>query len=69
MPNTYTTQQGDTWDIIAFKLYNDEKQMALLIEANQQHRNVVFFSANVILNVPTVTITSKATLPPWRRPG
>lgn len=69
MPNTYTTQQGDTWDIIAFKVYNDEKQMALLIEANQQHRNVVFFSANAILNTPTVTITSKATLPPWRRPG
>lgn len=69
MPNTYTTQQGDTWDIIAFKVYSDEKQMAALIEANQQHRNVVFFSANVILNVPTVTISNKATLPPWRRPG
>lgn len=69
MAKTYTTRQGDTWDMIAFRVYGDEKQMSVLIEANQQHRNVVFFSANVILNTPTVTTTSRAPLPPWRRAG
>jgi len=69
MPSTYTTQQGDTWDIVAYRVYGDEKQMSVLIDANQQHRNVVFFAANVILSVPAVTTTSKAPLPPWRRPG
>jgi phage tail protein X len=69
MANTYRTEQGQTWDIIAFKVYGDEKQMTTLIEANQQHRNVVFFSANVILNVPTINTTRTAPLPPWRRAG
>lgn len=69
MANTYRTEQGQTWDIIAFKVYGDEKQMTTLIEANQQHRNVVFFSANVILNVPTINTTRTAPLPPWRRTG
>lgn len=69
MANTYTTVQGDTWDLIASKVYGDERQMNALIEANLSQRNVVFFSANVILNVPTITTTSTAELPPWRRAG
>jgi phage tail protein X len=63
----YKTQQGDTWDHIALKVYGSEKQMTTLIEANPQHRNVVFFSANVILNTPNINTTATAPLPPWRR--
>ena len=34
MASTYTTIQGDTWDLIAYKLYGEEKYMKNLIEAN-----------------------------------
>ncbi|UNY40587.1 structural protein [Pararheinheimera phage vB_PsoM_KLER1-1] len=67
MARTYTTMQGDTWDLIAFKVYQSEQQMNTLIEANQAYRNVVFFSANIVLTVPDVTVTVTAELPPWRR--
>ena len=29
--NQYRTVQGDTWDMIAKKVYNDEKKMDILI--------------------------------------
>lgn len=67
MANTYTTVQGDTWDLIASKVYGSEQEMNTLIEANLAHRNVVFFSANIVLTVPDVTIIVTAELPPWRR--
>ncbi len=67
MHNPYITTQGDTWDIIAFKLYNNEKAMAKLIEANPAHRDTVFFSANVSLAVPVVEIKSSVPVPPWRQ--
>lgn len=34
MGTTYTTIQGDTWDLISFKLFGSEKYMKNLIEAN-----------------------------------
>ena len=64
---TYRTVQGDTWDIIAYKMYGNELQMSLLIEANPQHREIVIFPANVIMNVPDVTAAVTTVLPPWRR--
>lgn len=64
----YRTIQGDTWDIIAFKVYNslgEERLMHLLIDANPLYRNYVCFPAGVILNVPEVEIPRSNTLPPW----
>ena len=67
MATTYTTVQGDMWDIIAKKRYGDEKQMHKLIEANPAHRDTIFFSAGVILSVPAVAINEiSRTLPPWK---
>ena len=37
MASTYTTIQGDTWDLIAYKLYGEEKYMKNLIEANEEY--------------------------------
>ena len=31
MASTYTTIQGDTWDLIAYKLYGEEKYMKNLV--------------------------------------
>ena len=64
---SYTTTQGDTWDIISLKMYGTEKQMHTLIEANPAHRETVFFSANIVLNIPDIAVSTPSSLPPWRR--
>ena len=67
MANTYTTTQGDTWDIVSLKAYGTEKNMGELIMANPDYRDVVIFNAGAVLVVPTVTKTRPSTLPPWKR--
>ena len=68
MAKTYYTIQGDMWDGIAKKLYDDESGVNALLEANQQYADIVVFPAGIILDVtdyekPTPTNL----LPPWRR--
>lgn len=62
----YTTIQGDTWDIIAFKVYGNEKYMTALAEANPAYCDVVFFSAGVELIAPDIA-KPLLDLPPWKR--
>ena len=67
---TYTTKQGDTWDLIALKVYpkiGGEKLMDVLLEHNPDHIHTVIFSANVILNIPDVDIPVVSNLPAWKR--
>jgi len=65
--NNYTTTQGDTFDIIAFRVWGNEKLMHKLIEANPEHQGKVFFSAGVLLNVPEIKLpVSKDPVPPWQ---
>ena len=45
MRKTYTTTQGDMWDLIAKRLYNDEASLNVLLEANQQYADIVVFPA------------------------
>jgi phage tail protein X len=66
----YRTVQGDTWDVIALKMYSNlggEKLMHVLIEANPAHRETVIFEANITLEIPTVDIPVVSSLPPWKR--
>ena len=66
--NTYTTSQGETWDIIARVLWGSEKLCHKLIEANPAHRGTVFFSAGTVLAVPEVETSKTVTsLPPWKQ--
>ena len=67
---TYKTIQGDTWDLIAMRMYpkiGAEKLMDILLDANPEHIHTVIFSANVILNIPTVDIPVITNLPAWKR--
>ena len=67
---TYRTVQGDTWDLIALKMYpkiGGEKLMDVLLEHNPEHIKTVIFSANVILKIPDVDIPVISSLPPWKR--
>ncbi|WP_312523543.1 tail protein X [Anaerospora sp.] len=63
----YTTVLGDTWDMIAYKLYGNEHLMSVLIEANPQFQEIVLFSADMVIKVPEVATAATTSLPPWKR--
>lgn len=64
----YTTIQGDTWDLIALKMLGSEKYKTILIENNLQYKDVVIFSAGIVLNIPEIQIeTVTDSLPPWKQ--
>ena len=71
MPKTYTTQLGDMWDGIAFKVYQDRRRaemlLHLLIEANPEHRETSIFSGGIVLTVPDAPENMPVNLPPWKR--
>lgn len=68
--STYSTRQGDTWDLISYRLYPElgkEMRVDKLIEANPQHIGTVIFPAGVALAVPGVEVPETSNLPPWKR--
>lgn len=67
MRKTYTTTQGDMWDLIAKRLYNDEASLNVLLEANQRYADMVVFPAGVELDAPEYTAPVTSMLQPWRR--
>lgn len=65
---TYTTVLGDTWDMIAYKVYGKEIYAKELVECNLNQVETVIFSAGIVLNVPEITrTTDNLDLPPWKR--
>jgi len=68
LADIYTTKQGDTWDLIAFKIWGDEYLCGKLMDENIDHVSTVIFSAGVVLKVPEVEKVSQTeSLPPWKR--
>ncbi len=65
----YTTKAGDMWDYIAWKVYKDEKQMEILLQAEENAHllEVYIFSAGEKVWCPEAAGLDAATdLPPWR---
>lgn len=48
----YITKQGDTWDKIAFVVYQDELKADILIDNNPDLLDIFVFSAGVVVYVP-----------------
>ncbi len=67
MAKTYTTIQGDMWDMISYRVYGDEGYVKILLEANQEYRNIAVFSAGIPLTCPDVDVQTTLMMPPWRR--
>lgn len=68
MSKTYKTIQGDTWDLIAHKMYGEDKNMHILLQANIALVDTVFFDAGVDIIVPEVIAkTVDTSISPWRR--
>lgn len=64
----YTTIQGDTFDIIAKKIYGSEEYMTDLLKANKQYNEYVIFSAGIEITCPVVDAQKLSFLqPPWKR--
>ena len=67
MENTYTTKQGDTWDMIAYRVYGDVKYTGWLMQNNFPHLDVFVFGAGVILQTPPLPESEQlANMPIWR---
>lgn len=67
METTYTTKQGDTWDLIAFRVYGDVKYTGWLMQKNYQHLDIFVFSPGVILQTPELPEDmTLANAPIWR---
>lgn len=64
---SYTTTQGDTWDLIAYRQLGSERYTALLLEANTRYIHTVVFSAGIKLTIPEVSTPLPESLPPWKR--
>jgi len=63
----YVTRQGDTFDIIALRLYNDEFKASLLMQENPAYVQTIVFTAGITLRAPVIEPSAVSTLPPWMR--
>ena len=64
---TYTTQQGDTWDLISYRTYGSEFHTDELFKVNLQYSDIAVFGAGVVLNIPDVITEIPVSIPPWER--
>ena len=67
MPSTVRARQGETPDMLAFRLWGNELLATRLLAANPAYIGVVLFAGGEVLAVPeveTATATEEAT-PPW----
>ena len=63
----YTTQDGDTFDLLALDMYNDERLAHYIIEYNPDYADVIVFEGGVQLKLPVVEeAETSETVPPWR---
>lgn len=66
----YITTQGDTWDIIAYRVYGRENLAHKIIQANFDLRKIVLFPAGVKVVCPVLDLTEyNDNLPIWKRQG
>ncbi len=69
MASTYITKQGDTWDLMAYDLYGDEKYMRYLLEANWPLLDTLVFSSGTKVLVPDLPEETDEDRPFWRTGG
>ena len=61
----YTTNDGDTWDLISFNLWGNEYFVDVLIDANPEYYLAMRFEAGYSINVPNVTTPLAGGYPSW----
>lgn len=63
---TYTTKQGDTWDMIAKSQYGDTAYTGQLLMANLKYCDYFFFPAGITLSIPELDTTQSSATVPWK---
>jgi phage tail protein X len=67
---TYTTLDGDTWDHIAWRFYNDPTAMEDIIRANAHVAITPVLPSGIELVIParkeSAAVIPNAQRPPWR---
>lgn len=63
----YTTVSGDTWDIVAYKIYGQGKETMAdrIMAANQHLLDYFIFPAGVTLLIPKIELDELEGMPPW----
>ena len=64
---TYSTKQGDTWDLIAYQQMGSCEHTKELMWANRALLDYYPFPAGVTVTIPDITEAPASTLPPWKR--
>lgn len=65
---TYTTAQGDMWDMIAYKTLGSINMTDKLMMANRRYLSLYTFPAGIVLTLPEAGNESNIEgLPPWKR--
>lgn len=64
---TYTTQQGDMWDSIAYAQLGSSSYTDKLMALNSQYLGYFSFPAGIVLTLPEPTAETSGTLPPWKK--
>ena len=67
MGKEYKTIQGDTWDIIAKKVYGAEKHLDYLMANNFSLLDYYIFPAGITVSTPELPSYSTEELPVWRK--
>lgn len=67
MAETYRSIQGDTWDMIAKKVYGAERHVDYLMQNNFSLLDYFIFPAGVIVKTPDLPDDIPDDLPSWRR--
>jgi len=62
----YQTMDGDTWDLIAKKVYGDENKADFLMSNNMKLLDVFIFGSGILLQTPDLPQEQKGIEPPWR---
>lgn len=65
MSKKYTTISGDTWDMIAKKVYDDESCTSLIMENNPKLLDYFVFPAGIEVTVPGKPEETDE-MPDWR---
>ena len=62
------TIQGDTWDLLSYRIYGSAAFMDRLIEANPAHRRKAILPGGLFINAPEIdTAKTNDAIPPWKR--
>ena len=66
MAAVYKTIQGDTWDMVAKKVYGAEGHLDYLMAHNFDLLDYFIFPAGIEINTPDLPLEQEEDLPAWR---